>query len=195
MNEIFPDSERYHTLPFQQVTLRRLDDCGQILDLGGGGEGVIGRLMGERVVAIDIVADELEEAPPGPLKIQMDATSMLFLDDSFQTVTCFYTLLYMPVSDHTIALHESFRVLQPGGRMLIWDSEVLPCPGGEQDVLIVPVKVTLPGDELTATYAIRWPGHEQTQASILKLAERVGFRLIRREAQGGAFYLELEKAG
>jgi SAM-dependent methyltransferase len=195
MNEVFPDSERYHTLPFQQVTLRRLDDCGQILDLGGGGEGVIGRLMGERVVAIDNVADELEDTPPGPLKIQMDATSMLFLDESFQTVTCFYTLLYMPVTDHPIALHESFRVLQPGGRMLIWDSEVLPYPGGEQDVLIVPVKVALPGDELTATYAIRWPGHDQSQDSILEMAQQTGFRLLRRTAHDGAFYLELEKVG
>lgn len=36
---------------------------GAILDVGGGGEGVIGRIYGPRVVAIDNRQEELDEAP------------------------------------------------------------------------------------------------------------------------------------
>lgn len=36
---------------------------GSILDIGGGGEGVIGQLYGQQVVAIDKLQEELDEAP------------------------------------------------------------------------------------------------------------------------------------
>ena len=38
---------------------------GSILDVGGGGEGIIGRLYGEQVIAIDNCQEELDEAPDG----------------------------------------------------------------------------------------------------------------------------------
>ena len=42
------------------------------LDLGGGGEGVIGRIYREWVVAIDTRQDELDEAPDGiELKLEI----------------------------------------------------------------------------------------------------------------------------
>ena len=39
---------------------------GSVLDIGGGGEGIIGRLYGKNVTAIDIRQEELDEAPEGP---------------------------------------------------------------------------------------------------------------------------------
>lgn len=38
---------------------------GEILDVGGGGEGTIGRLYGSQVTAIDNRQEELDEAPDG----------------------------------------------------------------------------------------------------------------------------------
>ena len=38
---------------------------GSILDIGGGGEGTIGRLYGTQVIAIDNRQEELDEAPEG----------------------------------------------------------------------------------------------------------------------------------
>ena len=49
--------------------------AGRILDLGGGGEGVIGRIYGRAVTAIDIRPDELEDAPGDFERICMDASS------------------------------------------------------------------------------------------------------------------------
>ena len=63
---------------FEQVALevKDFESEGFVLDIGGGGEGVIGRLKGKDVVAIDIRRDELEEAVEGPLKIVMDARDL-----------------------------------------------------------------------------------------------------------------------
>ncbi len=51
--------------------IKELD--GKILDMGGGGEGVIGRLYREQVTAIDNCQEELDVAPGGYEKICMDA--------------------------------------------------------------------------------------------------------------------------
>lgn len=51
---------------------------GSVLDIGGGGEGIIGRLYGKNVTAIDIRQEELDEAPEGPTKLCMDAAIWSF---------------------------------------------------------------------------------------------------------------------
>lgn len=51
---------------------------GKILDIGGGGEGIIGRVYGAQVVAIDNRQEELDEAPDGFEKILMDASRLSF---------------------------------------------------------------------------------------------------------------------
>ena len=62
-----------------------------ILDLGGGGEGVIGLIYGGQVTAIDNRQEELDEAPKGPVKLVMDAAALAFAGGSFQTVTAFFS--------------------------------------------------------------------------------------------------------
>ena len=51
---------------------------GTVLDIGGGGEGVIGQLYGKQVTAIDNRQEELDEAPDCCEKVLMDATQMTF---------------------------------------------------------------------------------------------------------------------
>ena len=41
----------------------KADLIGSILDIGGGGEAVIGQIYGDNVLAIDISQEELDEAP------------------------------------------------------------------------------------------------------------------------------------
>ena len=68
---------------------------GSILDIGGGGEAVIGQIYKDRVTAIDNCEEELEEAPDCCCKQLMDATELLFSNDSFDNVTFFYTLMFV----------------------------------------------------------------------------------------------------
>ncbi|NNC90910.1 MAG: hypothetical protein HKN80_00320, partial [Acidimicrobiia bacterium] len=55
----------------QEVEVSDFKAAGYILDLGGGGEGIIGRLKPDRVVAIDPNERELKGAAAGPLKVVM----------------------------------------------------------------------------------------------------------------------------
>ena len=61
--------ERFDWFERVELDLQDFPSQGWVLDIGGGGEGVIGRLKGSAVVAIDLYKQELEEAPAGPLKI------------------------------------------------------------------------------------------------------------------------------
>jgi len=144
-------------LPTQALDLagERLD--GRILDIGGGGEGVIGRLAGERVVSIDRSGEELAEAPGDRyLKVVMDATDLKFLDGAFDTVTAFYSMLYMPSEIHGTVLSEIARVLKPGGEFVLWDAAI-PNPGDtSKDVVVVPVQVRLDGaTKITTSYGVK----------------------------------------
>ena len=59
------------------VEMHPIETDGFILDIGGGGEGIISRLNGRQVVAIDPSSSELEETKNEGLKVVMDATDLV----------------------------------------------------------------------------------------------------------------------
>lgn len=59
------DEERMYIVENQKVCVEDNIKGDRILDIGGGGEGVIGLCCGIRVIAIDTRKDELEEALKG----------------------------------------------------------------------------------------------------------------------------------
>ncbi|TFG48296.1 MAG: class I SAM-dependent methyltransferase, partial [Anaerolineales bacterium] len=85
----------HYIFPQVDWELEKFEHEGFVLDIGGGGEGVIGQLLDKDVVAIDFRKEELLEAADGPLKIIMDARELKFLDDSFQTASAFFSLMYI----------------------------------------------------------------------------------------------------
>lgn len=97
---------------------------GKILDIGGGGEGIIGRIYTNQVIAIDNRQDEIDEAPDCCTKILMDATDLKFESDTFDHVTFFYSLMYMNANVQEKAISEAYRVLKQNGKLWIWDVEI-----------------------------------------------------------------------
>ncbi|MGN0517190.1 MAG: class I SAM-dependent methyltransferase [Acutalibacteraceae bacterium] len=97
---------------------------GSILDIGGGGECVIGRIYGDSVIAIDNSQEELDEAPDCCKKMLMDASELSFPDNSFDNVTFFYSLMYMSYDTQKDAIREALRVLKSGGMLYIWDTNI-----------------------------------------------------------------------
>lgn len=185
--------ERIFWFDMQEVTVADFDADGYILDIGGGGEGIIGRLKGEQVIAIDANKRELVDAPPGPLKIVMDATDLKFLDETFGTATSFCTLMYIDTAEHEKVFGEVFRVLRPGGRFLIWDAMMPPRVAEDKDIAVLPLTVRLSNAEVETGYGVQWPEKEQDLTHYTELANTAGFDVADKWQEGRVLFLELRK--
>jgi ubiquinone/menaquinone biosynthesis C-methylase UbiE len=185
--------ERVHFLEKQEVVVDDFEARGLILDIGGGGEGVIGKLKGEQVIAIDPNRRELEEAADGPLKIVMGARDLQFLDTSFNTATLFFTLMYIKSADHSKVFYEAFRVLAPGGRLWIWDAVIPQRLDAERDIVAFHLLVKLPEEEISTGYGTRWPEQELDLAYYLRLAKDAGFEVVGSREKDRVFFLELRR--
>jgi SAM-dependent methyltransferase len=188
------DPARVYTYDKQELALPDFPAEGWILDIGGGGEGVIGRLKGSQVVAIDLYSWGLRRTPAGPLKIVMDATDLKFLDNSFATVTSFFTLMYMSPEQQDKAIREAFRVLKPGGKMRIWDVELPRSPEPTKDIALYPFVFRLPRETVETGYGTLFPKRPMSLAYYRGLAESAGFVPQETEVVGRTFRLVLEKA-
>jgi SAM-dependent methyltransferase len=186
-------ADRVHRFAPQQVAVEDFPAAGPILAIGGGGEGVIGRLKGDQVVAIDISRRELEEAPAGPLKIVMDARDLKFLDESFRTAASFFTFMYIDDADHPAVFAEVHRVLAPGGRFLIWGAVFGPRPNEHVEHGLVMLTVRLPGEEVQTGYGARWPAQPHDLAYYERQAVAAGFTVASSRRTDQWFYLELKK--
>lgn len=161
---------------------------GRILDLGGGGEGVIGRVYREQVVAIDTRQDELDEAPEGPEKRVMDACALAFPDGVFDHVTAFYFFMYLSREHRANALGEAYRVLRPGGRLHVWDAEF-----AEAHPFCAELDIDAAGAPVHTTYGVYRDDAAQDAGAITNIARKAGFRLLDWRTEDGQFSLRFEK--
>jgi ubiquinone/menaquinone biosynthesis C-methylase UbiE len=187
------DPARIHRFEKQELTLENFPSEGLILDIGGGGEGVIGRLKGSQVVAIDLYAWGMKRTPPGPLKLVMDATDLKFLDESFGTVTSFFTLMYMSPDQQEKAMREAQRVLKPSGRMRIWDVELPVGTDPKQDLAMFPFVFKLPRETVETGYGTTFPKQPLDLAYYCRIAQSAGFTVEEKSVEGRTFRLELRK--
>ncbi|AZR74869.1 hypothetical protein BBF96_08035 [Anoxybacter fermentans] len=164
---------------------------GFILDLGGGGEGIIGKLNGRQVVAIDMREEELQEIKNDALKIVMDARNLKFLPESFDICTSFFSLMYIPESDHVKVFKEVYQVLKSNRKFLIWDVEIPEKQKG-YDIFVVQLKIFLPNEEIETGYGVKWD-KQQNSEYFKKLAKETGFKLINEWHKDKIFYLEMVK--
>lgn len=185
--------KRFWKVPLQRVRVNALSGRGRILDIGGGGEGILGLLHGDRVVAIDPSREELEETDNPSLKIVMDGRNLLFVEESFSVVTLFYTLMYIAREDHGKVFSEAFRVLEAGGELRIWDTVIGSDYPEEKDILLVPVEAALPCRVVKTSYGVLWRNRAVTLSDYQALAQETGFQINAAEQKGDALSLILVK--
>ena len=161
---------------------------GSILDIGGGGEGIIGQQYGKSVIAIDMSKEELEEAPDGPIKLVMDARNMAFLDSMFDSATLFYTLMYMTPEDVGRTLSECRRVLAPGGKLVIWDMDIPRNTTPDKQYYVIYLDVAIEGRTIHTGYGTRW-NKTQSMEDIAAAAKRCGFAIAEKRAAGHTFVI------
>jgi len=185
-----------HLAERQDIVIEGIPDSGYILDIGGGCRGTIGRIKPKQVVAIDISPRELKEAPSDFLKIVMDASDLKFLDNSFPTVTAYYSLMFMKPDIHEKVFAEVFRVLQPGGTWLVWDS-VVPAatPGSKKESYTAWLRTHLPNETIVYGYSMLRFERPLDVSYYSGLATHAGFQIAEVKDQGGgkSFLMRLRK--
>ena len=179
-----------HVIKKQTIEMKPIETEGFILDIGGGGEGIIGRLNGKNVIAIDTRIEELEETKNDSLKIVMDATDMTFLPSSFDVVTSFFSLMYIKNDKHLRVFQEIHRVLRNKGKFCIWDARIPP-KHKDKKAFVIPLEVLLPGRRVETGYGIGWENKEQNLQYFKDLAGKTGFEIMNEWARSEIFYLEL----
>lgn len=177
----------------QELELEDFLSDGLVLDVGGGGSGVIGQLKGPQAVAIDLLLSELEEAPQGPLKIVMDAKELKFMDETFSAATAFFSMMYINKQDRLKVFKEVWRVLKTNGSFYIWDLEIPEKSEGNKDVIAVKLRLRLPKTKISTGYGISWPRQGQSVEEYEKMAVENGFKVVRVKKQGLTFFMEIRK--
>lgn len=165
------------------------DISGTILDIGGGGEGVISRIYGVNVIAIDNSQQELDEAPDCCEKRLMDATDLDFPNCSFDNVTFFYSLMYMSKDAQAKAIGEVRRVLKPGGHVYIWDTNI---HSAYPDPHIVDLDIVSDRMAIHVSYGIV---KQETQSceSILPILESDGLKIQHVSRQSNQFFIRCKR--
>ena len=174
----------------QSIELSPIETGGLILDIGGGGEGIIGKLNGRQVIAIDTSEKELRETQNEALKVVMDATDLKFLPESFGVCTSFFSLMYIPNDKHLKVFRAVYRVLKKDGKFLIWDTRI-PEKHGDYRAFMVRLKVRLPNEEVEAGYGVRWK--PQNIDYFKELAQKAKFEVVNEWRKDEIFYLEMLK--
>src|SRR5215469_16891522 len=190
------DPPKMHVFDRQDFVVGDFQATGYILDIGGGGEGIIGLMKPSQVIAIDLFKRELEDAPAGPLKIVMDAADLKFLDGSFDTVTAFFSLMYMQPDTQRRVFAETFRVLRGGGRWLIWDAVIPRALEADTRGPVFRFRFQLPGKVVQTGYGTFWPEQPMDLEYYKRLAGAAGFEIASAQQQAGFFQtltMELRK--
>ena len=158
--------------PKQHIVIQEIPQ-GNVIDIGGGGEGVIAQAGGAGIVAIDKYTSEIHEArgkaPDTPWMVA-DATELPCKNHGFDNATAFFSCMYMPDDAKEIVFRETRRVLKTGGEFWIWDAHM--ALKGNVFAIRLQVEI-LGGHTINTVYGVK--AKDQSAASICRLLQQAGF--------------------
>ncbi len=158
--------------PKQRILIREIL-IGRVIDIGGGGEGVIAQAGGGRVLAIDKRLSEIHEAKEKATEaawMVADATELPCKKHSFDHATAFFSCMYMSAAVQEKVFKETYRVLKPGGEFWIWDV----CMGSKSKVFAIRLHVELQsGGKINTIYGVK--AKDQSAVKIGGLLQEAGF--------------------
>jgi len=162
----------------QRIRLEAIPGNGPILDIGAGGEGLVSRIAGSRVCAVDIRIEKIREAQiyGAPANwIVGDARHLCFKEGVFEWATFWFSLAYMRTPEvKRLALREAYRVLSAGGMLSILAARVT-C--GKQKFCFRAL-FEFPNGELSQVgYGVRGD-QNQTIDGVSQLIRAAGFSIV-----------------
>ena len=187
-------SKKVHLCKTQKISFQTPQDIAfPIIDLGGGGEGIIGQLYKENVTAVDSRQDELDETPDGPTKVCANAMNLPFEDNSFASATAFYFFMYLQSNDYKDVIKEAFRVLKPGGLFYIWDTLIPPKTHELKELFLVPVIAELPNKFIHTAYGVKWSNRLMNCDILSDITLEIGFKVHTKAENKNSFTLVCQK--
>ena len=123
---------------------------GSVIDIGGGGEGIIAQIGKENITVIEKRQDEIDEArskSPTSKWILADATSLKYNNGSFDNATAFFSGMYMSIETFEEVCKEVHRVLKNNGQFWIWDAKI----SENKELFIIRLTITLPNGKKVRT--------------------------------------------
>ena len=163
--------------PKQHIAIQEIPQgrvpLARVIDIGGGGEGMIARAGGARIVAIDRRASEIHEArdkAPNTPWMVADATALPCVSQALDHATAFFSCMYMPDDVKRQVFRETRRVLRKDGEFWIWDAHMAP----KGNVFAIRLQVGLPdGRRLNTVYGVK--AQAQSATGICDLLRQAGF--------------------
>jgi ubiquinone/menaquinone biosynthesis C-methylase UbiE len=179
--------------PVLKIVLEDLPDCELILDIGGGGEGLVSRIGGNKVCVVDYRISKIREAQihGAPANwIVADGCRLPFKDDIFNLVTLWFSLGYMSTWDtKKEVVSEALRTLRKECCISILDSRI-DC---KEEKLLIHILFTLPDGAVSKIgYGVRG-NQNQTIGSIQSLLENVGFHEVQSDNHDWWFRVQASK--
>ena len=179
--------------PSQSIALERIPRKGLILDIGGGGEGLVSRLEGQRVCAVDIRFDKIQEARLYDVHSQWtlaDACSSCFRDASFKVATFWFSMGYFHNSELKFAaLAEAYRCMKEDAVLSIIAVKIT----SNEKKHVFNARFALPDGSISQIgFAVRGK-QNQTMATVSKLVKSAGFKIIQAEEYDYWFKIEAQK--
>ena len=158
--------------PKQHILIQEIPK-GRVIDIGGGGEGVIAQAGGDRVVPIYKYISEIhearEKAPDIPWMVA-DATELPYKSNCFDNATAFFSCMYMPDNVKENVFRETQRVLKKGGEFWIWDVHMAP----KSNVFAIRLQVDFhEGHRIRTVYGVK--AKDQSAESICSHLQEAGF--------------------
>jgi ubiquinone/menaquinone biosynthesis C-methylase UbiE len=158
--------------PTQYVLIPEIPK-GNVLDIGGGGEGVIAQAGETSVYPIDKLMSEILEArgkAPNAYWMVADGKELPLANECFDNATAFLSCMYMPENIESSVFRETRRVLKSGSEFWIWDVNISP----KSKVFAIRLQVDIPGNRTIKTvYGVR--SKAQSAGRICDLLQETGF--------------------
>lgn len=173
--------------PKRHILMPKIPD-GRVLDIGGGGEGVIAQAGGASVIAIDKYMSEISEArgkAPNAAWMVADGTKLPHVDNSIDHATAFFSCMYMPLDVKERVFRETRRVLKLNGEFWIWDVPMTT----KNDVFAFRMQVETPEiDTIRTIYGVK--AKDQSAATICDQLQAAGFETDLITHENGWFFIK-----
>lgn len=176
--------------PRQHIIIQEIPK-GQVIDIGGGGEGVIAQAGGAGVFPIDKYISEIHEArgkAPNVSWMVANATEMPCQSLSFDNATAFFSCMYMSNDIKEEVFSETWRVLKQGGEFWIWDAPM----ATKKKVFAIRLRVDF-REMPTINTVFGVKTKDQNATSISKLLEKAKFTSEIITDRKGWFFIKARK--